>query len=147
MRDEFPLPDTDWPALEPFWRGAAANELRLPRCARCSAFDWYPTGSCHACGSDDFTWEATSGRATLFSWSVVSHAWIPQFRDALPYITALVALDDDPRARLATRIIDATPDSLRVDMPVEVVFRELRFPGIDRRVTAPFFRPRDRTGE
>jgi hypothetical protein len=43
--------------------------------------------------------------------------------------------------RFATRIVDVDADALQPDTPVEVVFRPLRFTGVDGQVTAPFFRP------
>jgi uncharacterized OB-fold protein len=82
-----------------------------------------------------------SGRGTLFTWVVLRHAFLPQFADALPFVSGLVALEEDPGVRLATRIVDCPPERLAADVPVEVVFRPLAFPGIERRVAAPFFRP------
>jgi uncharacterized OB-fold protein len=142
MHDDFPLPDTAWPPLAPFWAAAAEGELRIPRCDRCAHLEWYPRETCSACAGDTFTWSQVSGRATLFSWSVVTHAWVPQFAEQLPLVAALVALVEDPAVRLATRIVDATHDSLSVDMPVDVAFRDLRFAGSGRAVVVPFFRPR-----
>ncbi len=82
-----------------------------------------------------------SGRATLFSWVVVTHAFLPQFADLVPFVPALVALDDDPAVRLATRVVDCDPDDLHFDMPLQVTFRPIEFDGIDGRVTAPLFAP------
>ena len=38
-------------------------------------------------------------------------------------------------------LADCDPGALSFDMPVEVVFRELSFAGVDGRVTAPLFVP------
>jgi len=84
-----------------------------------------------------------SGRGRLFAWTVVRHAFLPQFSDEIPYVPGLVALDEDPAVRIVTRIVDADAERLSFDMPVQVVFRPLSFPGIDRTVTAPFFAPDD----
>jgi uncharacterized OB-fold protein len=141
FRDDFPLPDTDWPPTRPFWAGAARGELVLPRCDACGRFVWYPDARCRACGASGHTWTAVSGRGRLFSWSVVRRAFIPQFADGVPYVTGLVAIDEDPAVRLVTRVVDCDPTALRPDLPVRVVFRPLRFPGIARTVTAPMFTP------
>jgi hypothetical protein len=82
-----------------------------------------------------------SGRGRLFAWTVVRHAFLPQFAGEVPYVPALVALDEDPAVRIVTRIVDCDPTGLAFELPVQVVFRPLSFPGIDRRVTAPFFTP------
>jgi uncharacterized OB-fold protein len=70
---------------------------------------------------------------------VVHHAFLPQFAELVPFVPALVALDEDPRVRLVTRLVDCDPARLRSDLPVEVVFRDLRFPGVEGSVVAPFF--------
>lgn len=141
MSPTFPLPDVSWEPTRPFWSAAARGELALPRCDGCGAFCWYPKERCPACGSTTFTWTALSGRGRLFSWTVVRHAFLPEFAGLVPFVPALVALDEDPSVRLVTRIVDCDPADLRVDQPVEVVFRELSFPGVTGSVTAPFFRP------
>jgi uncharacterized OB-fold protein len=82
-----------------------------------------------------------SGRGRLFAWTVVRHAFLPQFSDEVPYVPALVALDEDPAVRIVTRIVDCDPERLAIDQAVRVVFGPLSFPGIDRTVTAPFFTP------
>jgi hypothetical protein len=141
FRDDFPLPDTDWPPTQPFWAGAARRELVLPRCDACRRFVWYPDGACRACRAASYTWTRVSGRGRLFSWSVVHRAFIPQLADAVPYVAGLVAVEEDPAVRLVTRVVDCDPAVLRVDLPMHAVFRTLRFPGSARTVTAPMFAP------
>ena len=143
MDTDFPLPDPDWaPACE-LWAGAARGVLRIPRCDACGRFVWYPGTPCRRCGGSDLTWCDVSGRGHLFSWSVVRHAWIPQVADRLPFVTGLVALEEDPAVRLVTYVVDCVPEALRCDQPVRVVFRPLGYPGVARTVVAPFFTPAD----
>lgn len=141
FRDDFPLPDTEWQGTRPFWEAAARHELVIPRCDNCGKFCWYPRERCRACKGAAFTWTTMSGRARLFSWTVVRHAFLPQFADETPYATGLVALDEDPSVRVVTRFVDCDIEALDFDEPMEAVYRELSFPGIERTVTAPFFRP------
>src|SRR5690242_15860356 len=110
-REDFPLPDVDDPATAPFYAGAAAGELRVPRCGTCGEFVWYPEPVCPRDGATP-EWVAVSGRGTLFSWAVVQRAFLPAFADKVPFVTALVALDEDPRVRIPTLIVDAEPASL-----------------------------------
>ena len=146
MYANFPLPDINWGPTHPFWGAAARGELHITRCDACGCYVWYPQPPCRACGSNRLSWTRVSGNGRLFSWSVVRHAFLPQFAAHLPLITALVALDEDPRVRLVTMLCDTTPDELRCDLPVHVVFRPLRFPGVDGEVMAPFFTKGDRHG-
>jgi len=115
----FPLPDVDWEPTREYFAGTA----------------------CVACGGTSQTWTTVSGRGTLFSWSVVHFPWIPQFKSLVPFVTALVALDEDPGVRLVTRMIDCAIDHLRCDLPVCAVFRPLRFDGLDGEVVVPMFQP------
>lgn len=140
-RADFPLPDVDDPVTAPFFAGAARGELVLPRCGACGGFVWYPAERCGACGDGEPVWVPVSGRGTLFSWAVVRRAFLPAFEDKVPFVTALVAIDEDPTVRIPT-YVDAPPGSLRADEPVQVVFRALSFatvPGSS--VVVPVFVP------
>src|SRR5439155_1157910 len=136
MHPAFPLPDTGWEPTRPFWEGAARRELVLPRCDRCRGWVWYPP-QCRACGGDALTWTPVSGRGRVFSWTVVRHAFLPQFAAKVPFAPGLVALEEDPAVRLVTELVDCDVEELRVDLPVEVVFRPVSFPGVDGQVVAP----------
>jgi len=139
-RADFPLPDLGEPLTAPFFAAAAAGELRIPRCEGCGAYVWYPQEQCPSDGGS-LTWTQLSGRGTLFSWAVVRRAFLPAFEDKVPFVTALVALDEDPAVRIATYIVDADPGTLVADAPVEVDFRELSFSTVpDASVVVPMFR-------
>jgi hypothetical protein len=141
MRPDFPLPDVEWEPTREFWAGAAREELRMPRCDSCGRLCWYPRRECRFCSGQTFTWETMSGRGTLFSWVVVTHAFLPQFADLVPFVPALVALDEDAGVRVPTRIVDCDPDALSFDLPVAVTFRPISFSGVDGSVLAPLFVP------
>ena len=145
MPHPFPLPDTDWPLLAEYWAGAAAGELRLPRCGACQAWRWYPRERCEACGdAGALRWARLEGKGSLFSWVVVHRAFLPEFADQVPFVTGLVALDEDAHLRVPTRIVDCAPASLVADMPMQVVFRPLPFASPQGPVIAPLFRPAGR---
>jgi uncharacterized OB-fold protein len=138
-RDDFPLPDVDDPLTAPFFAGAARGELVIPRCASCGAYVWYPQ---ERCPHDDgpLTWTPMSGRGTLFTWAIVRRAFLPAFEDRVPFVTALVALDEDPAVRLCTYVVDSAPEDLVADAPVAVSFRPLEFTTVpDRSVVVPMF--------
>lgn len=136
---DFPFPDLGFEPTRPFWEAAARGELAIPRCRACRAFVWYPRERCPACRATDLAWEPLSGRGTLFSYTVVRHAFVKPFAAFVPYATGLVALAEDPSLRLATLLVDCDPASLRLDGPVRVVFRELPWAGAH--VPAPLFTP------
>jgi uncharacterized OB-fold protein len=131
MRAEFPLPDLDEPLTGPFWRHAQESVLAMPRQAD-GSWHWYPK-------TTEVEWVPVSGRGTVFSWTEVHQVFLPAFAEQVPFLTGLVALDEDPALRLATRFVDC--DSIEIGQAVEVVFRPLRFPTVDGEVLAPCFRP------
>ena len=140
-RADFPLPDVDDPLTAEFFAGAARGELVIPRCDRCVRWVWYPEPTCPACAGE-LHWQPASGRATLFSWAVVQRPFLPAFADMIPFVTALVALEEDPAVRIVTYVVDIDPADLRADFPLAVTFRPLRFPTVpDRSVAVPMFGP------
>jgi uncharacterized protein len=141
-RDDFPLPDVDDERTAEFFAGAARGELVIPRCDGCGGWCWYPERECPRCGKGAFTWTAVSGRGRLYSWAVVRRAFLPAFEEVVPFVTALVALEEDPAVRIVSYVVDCDPDMLVADQPLDVVFRALSFPTVPRRsVKVPMFTP------
>ena len=141
-RADFPLPDLDDERTAEYFAGAARGELTLPRCDGCGRLVWYPAKACPYCSGTAFTWSAVSGRGTLYSWAVVRRAFLPAFEAMVPFVTALVALDEDPAVRLVSYVVDCDPAALAADLPLEAVFRPLSFPTVpDKQVTVPMFVP------
>jgi uncharacterized protein len=141
-RADFPLPDLSDERTAEFFAGAARGELVIPRCDSCGRLVWYPERRCPTCGGESFTWTAVSGRGRLFSWTVVRRAFLPAFEEMVPFVTALVSLEEDPTVRVVSYVVDCEPDALAADMPVEAVFRPLRFPTVPgRSVPVPMFVP------
>ena len=139
-RSTFPLPDIDEPLTAPFFAAAAQQALALPWCETCRRLVWYPEALCPHC-SGALVWRVVSGRGTLFSWAVVARVFLPAFASQVPYVTALVALEEDPAVRLCTYLVDCDAAALRAEQPCEVVFRDLSFPTVvGHSVCVPMFR-------
>jgi uncharacterized protein len=141
-RADFPLPDLSDERTAEYFAGAARGELVLPWCDACGQLVWYPERRCPACSGESFTWTPVSGRGQVFSWTVVRRAFLPAFEDMVPFVTALISLDEDPAVRIVSYLVDCEPEAVVADMPVEAVFRPLRFPTVpDRSVPVPMFVP------
>ncbi len=108
--------------FRPFWEAVDAGRLCFPCCRACRRFHWYPLTRCPHCRSADIAWTEIAGPAAVYSWTVVSHAFDPAFRDRLPYIVALVEFRDAPGVRLVTNLIDVAPEEVRFDMAVVPAF-------------------------
>ncbi len=102
-----------------FWDGCAEGRLVLPRCDACGELIWYPRLSCPFCASHSVTQTEVSGRGTVYSFTVVRRGSGP-FRDAAPYVLAMVQLDEGPT--MMTNVVDVDPATVTVGEPVHVVF-------------------------
>ena len=88
----FPHPDRD---TAPFWEAQNQHELRFQQCTDCGAVR-YPVGPlCPECRSFELEWKASSGRGTIYSYTVVRHQTHPSF--PVPYTVLLVEMDEGPR--------------------------------------------------
>ena len=119
-----PLPRPLSPALtRPFWEAAKRHELLMPRCTMCDHVFFYPRSECPRCLSANLEWVKVSGRARLHSFTIVQQPANTAFRDDVPYVYAVVQLDEGPR--LVSNIVQCDIDTLRVDMPLEAVFDDV----------------------
>jgi uncharacterized OB-fold protein len=114
-----PLPVPS-PASEPFWEGLRSGELRIQRCGDCGQHVFYPRTVCKHCLSDRLDWVTASGRGTLYSYTVVRRAMNPAFQADVPYVYAIVQLEEGPR--VTTNVVNCPLEALKVDMPVKAVY-------------------------
>ena len=127
-----PLPEvTDDTAA--FWEGGGDGFLWIHRCRRCRVWFHPPAPVCPACLTTDVGPEATSGRASVQGFSVNVQPWAPDME--VPYVVAVVALDDAPGVQLTTKLVEVAPSAVSVGMPVEVTFLQAED------VYLPLFRP------
>ncbi|MFE3036351.1 Zn-ribbon domain-containing OB-fold protein [Streptomyces canus] len=119
MSAGYDRPETD-AFTRTYWDAAAAGRLLLRRCASCTRIHHYPREFCPHCWSEEVAWEPASGRATLYTWSVVHRNDLPPFKDRTPYVAAVVDLAEGPR--LMTEIVDCGYGELRAGMDLEAVF-------------------------
>jgi uncharacterized OB-fold protein len=116
-----PIPSpTD--ATRPFWSGCASGVLRLRRCAGCGRFRG-PSRLVCDCGRSDHVWTDVSGRGEIFSYTVVHRAPDPAFRAEVPYVVAVIELEEGPH--LLGNFVECSPDGLSIGMPVHAVFEEV----------------------
>jgi uncharacterized OB-fold protein len=130
FRGHLPIPDAE---TAPYWEAAREGRLRIKRCKPCDRPFFYPRSRCPRCGSADTEWIDARGRGSIYSYTVIAHNDVPPFKEWLPYVVALVELDEGPR--LVTNIVGCDPKDVQVGKRVEVSFER-----IDDAVTLPKFR-------
>lgn len=103
-----------------FYEAAKRGELRFQRCAKCLHFRHYPRPVCPRCLSRDFTWELSSGRGTVYTWTIVRGPTLPAFEAKLPYNVVDVLLEEG--VHFVSEVLDCPPEEIRAGMPVEATF-------------------------
>ncbi|WP_067650645.1 Zn-ribbon domain-containing OB-fold protein [Nocardia harenae] len=121
------------PVTEPFWQAAKEDRLVALACGDCGTFRMPPTPYCPNCRSKAQNWVELSGRATVFSFSIVRG--YPGFPDIV-IAAAVLDLEGAPGARLVSDIIEVDPDAVYIGMPVTVTFSP-----ITEGWKIPLFRP------
>jgi uncharacterized OB-fold protein len=118
-----------------WWEALARHELYVQRCGACGTVRLPPRATCTACLSPSIEWVRASGRGTVYSFTVTHQNQSPGFRERLPYVLAVVELEE--RVRLVTNVVGCPVDAVRIGMPVEVEWDD-----VTSEVTLPLFRPR-----
>ncbi len=86
-----PRPSADSRA---FWDGCARGELLCQRCRACRRPQFPPRRLCAHCGGTDIAWEKSAGLGTVHTFTVVHRAPSAAFRREVPYVIALIDLDE-----------------------------------------------------
>ena len=79
-----PVPD---PETAPYWEGADEGRLLVQRCTRHGHHQLYPRPHCVVCRGP-VEWREASGRATVYSFTVIRQNMARPFRDLIPYVVA-----------------------------------------------------------
>lgn len=130
-----PLPSPDDPLVGEFWEHCNREELRFQRCAECRAWRHLPRFACAECGSHRWTWEISSGRGRLHSWTITHQPLMRDFAEPVPYAVVVIEMEEGVRIVSGVRGLELS--RLDLDLPVEVVFET-----VAEGVRFPFFRPR-----
>lgn len=129
-----PTPTADYDTQE-FWDAANRGELVIPQCSDCLLARWPPGPCCPRCQSFAVQWSPSTGRGTVYSWTVVAHAASESLRDQVPYTIVLVDLEEG--IRIIGNLIRPAPSGVIANLPVRVVFET-----DDAGVSVPNFVPR-----
>ena len=119
-----------------YWQKAKEGELWLRKCNACGEAYFYPRDISPCCFSRDTTWIKASGKATLYTYGIVQRAPHPGFVEDVPFVTAIVELEEGPTMPTNIVIDDPTPENLQVGMALEAVFED-----ITDTIALPKFKP------
>ena len=120
MNRPLPRPTAD---TRHFWDGGAAGELRYQVCARCGCVQLMPRSLCSSCQHTQLTWKVSSGHGRILSHTTVYRAPTPAFREEVPYVIALVDLDEG--FRLMVNVKGGASSGVAIGRAVRIGFREV----------------------
>lgn len=92
--------------------------LHVQRCSACGTWRHPPRWYCPACHSEVWTFEPVSGRGTLYSMAINHFTVDRGWADEVPYVTAVVELEEGPRVVGAMRGVDS--EAVEIGMAVVV---------------------------
>jgi uncharacterized protein len=120
-----------------FWTGGVDGQLKIAFCVQCDRWVGPPAADCPDCGG---VLEArpVSGRGSVFTYTVNHQPFNPAV--PVPYVIAIVELEEQSDLRIATNIVDCEPDSVHVGLPVDARFERQDVDDETRYV--PVFAPR-----
>ena len=133
MSTEKPLPVIDHDSA-PYWQAAHEGRLDIPLCGDCGKHHFYPRAICPYCHSDNLRFNTVSGRGRVHTFTTARRPAGPAFADDVPYVVALIELEEGPR--MLSDLRDCPPEDAAIEMPVEVFFEDV--PGS---LSIPHFRP------
>ena len=105
------------------------------KCKDCGKFRFEPASICPYCLSSNFRWVKVSGKGKIYSYVVYRQAPQPNWASRVPYVIALVELEDCG-IKMMTNIVDCKPEDVKINMDVEVVFEDAT-----EEISIPRFKP------
>ena len=107
----------------PFWSGLSRGEFLVQCCRKCGGRRHYPRPVCAACFSMETDWVAIPGEGRIVSWTVCHHAYLPEFKEQVPYVVAIAELEEGIRVNLRLEVPPG--QQLRTGEAVRIAYRAL----------------------
>ena len=105
-----------------FWQGGREGRLNIMRCQDCGWWFHPPSPRCPSCFGENVEARPAAGRGHIYSFTINRRVWEPGL--AVPYVIAIVELDEQPGLRLLANVVDCDLDEVAIGKRVEVGFIE-----------------------
>ena len=110
------------PDSAPYWNGARDGKLLIRRCLQCKAFHFMPRHLCPHCWSDRLEWVEAAGHATVHSFTVIRRAPMESFAPRVPYVVALLDLQEG--VRMMSNVVGDDALDVAIGDAVSVCFED-----------------------
>ena len=118
----YPLPRPN-AQTQSYWDGAAAGELRYQCCVRCGRVQLIPRSLCEQCQSWQLDWKVSRRTGTVLTFTTVYRAPLPVFKDMVPYVIAIVDMDEG--FRVMANALPQGCEGLGIGSRVRVGFQDV----------------------
>jgi uncharacterized OB-fold protein len=115
LKDVFGLGDE-------YWDAARDEKLVVQRCAECRGWQWAPECVCTRCYSDNLAFEQVQPTGTLYAFTRIWHPVEAGLSESLPYIVAVVQLDDVPAVQMIGNLLIDPVTEPTIGEPCTAVF-------------------------
>lgn len=105
-----------------FFKKLASGKLWLQYCDICHKYIFYPRLLCPNCLQSKLQWKETSGKGKVYSYTIINYSSLPEKREQVPYIYAIVELQEG--IRLAANITDCSPADVYTGMPLKLAVKK-----------------------
>lgn len=121
MNHSLPAPVSN-PDSAPYWEGVKEKKLLIRKCNSCNKLHFMPRYICPSCWSDSLEWLSAKGTGTVYSFTIIRRAPIASFSPLVPYVVALIELDEG--VRMLSNIVGPNALSVSIGAKVKVTFEE-----------------------
>lgn len=120
-----------------YWTAGEYGKLMINRCRSCERWSHPPAPICRWCRSFDIEPKQSCGTGLVLTYTVNRKQWTQRLQ--VPYVIAVVGLDDEPGLRVTSRLVDVDPEMVIAGMRVTVRFEQVED------VWLPLFHPEGTT--
>lgn len=118
-----PLPRVNvYMNTKPFWEAAREGALVIQYCRETGRPQFFPRPVSLATGKRNLEWREVSGNGKVYSWTTTYSAW-PGHEDRVPYICALVELDEG--VRMLVNLLNCRSNDVKIGMKVRLCWEKL----------------------
>ena len=130
-----PLPNAKELDTQQFWAATKNKEFKYQQCENCHKVVFYPRRHCTGCTTGKLAWKTASGKASVYTYSVVRQSYHPFFRNMVPYVVAWIDLEEGPRILSNVIGVDDPLNDVSIGQEVQLEWEE------HEDLFIPLFRP------
>ncbi len=82
---------------QPYIDGLSLNQIRFQYCTACARAQTFAHDACQYCGSEQLTWNTSTGRGRVHAVTIVARAPSDVFRALAPYTLVVVEMEEGAR--------------------------------------------------